>query len=1692
MIIKVLKEEHPTLATIARLKQEYEITRRLDLEGVIKVHELIRNNNGYALIKEDIGGTSLKKLIPADGFDLQYFLNSALQLAEIISGIHSQNVIHRDLKPHNIIINQETNQLKITDFGIAWVLPQEEYPVSTGNLEGTLAYIAPEQTGRMSQMVDFRSDLYSLGITFYEMSTGRLPFQSEDPMELVHAHLAKKPPPPETYKSIPQAVSAIIMKLLRKTPEERYNSAPGLKADLHSCLLQLAAGKSITLFPGQIEKAGIFTIPRKIYGRETEISEILKAYKRAVGERSELFLVSGSSGIGKSSLIYETQRHISGGNNYFISGKFEQFKNNIPYAPIIHAFSELVKLLLTKSEEQLEVLRANIKSACGNNARIITDVIPGMELIIGKLPQAPSLPPAEARNRFNLIFRDFLRIFSQMNQTLVIFLDDLHWADNASLNLIELLCTDPDTRSLLIMGAYRDGEIDNSHPMRITLDSILERGGTLNSLRLNPLQASHINMLLSDTLGRDQKEIEPLGEVILRKTAGNPFFVEQFLTSLYHDKMIVYDASGAGAYKWDLGKIERMRHTENVVDLMANKIRGFSPDTQEILKQASCIGIQFDLNTLSMTKEQSPALTAAALWEPMQEGFILPVDDGFQHFPHMSEEELSQVSADKIRVTYRFLHDRVQQAAYSLIPEDEKRQSHVKIGRVLLQNALIPEVEERLFEIVHQLNLGKSLITKEKEKYLVARLNLRAARKAGKSTAYESALKFLVAAIEFLPEEAWEVRYDLTFEVYLLKIECEYLCGNFEEAGLHFSQTLKFAKTNLDKARIYKLIILLYTNQGEYSQALEAGLECLSLFGMRFPVDNIRSSIRKEARLIDANQGSRPTLDLLYLEKTGNHTLTTIMDILMCMIAPTYFIRPNFSSMIYLSMVNFTLKFGTSSASAFGYMCYSVYLIQGNKLRNANEYAQMALKLNEATGAGLTAKLAHVYGAMLNPWIAHNKKSVEYLNTGFKTALETGELLFGGFIAMHLVVFNDTLGINLEESFKSSQKPLDYTVKARYEDGAFIIKLFRQSIRNLRGYTRDKYLISDENFDEREVAERYRERETRLGLFYYYFIKCRLLYLFDNPVASLHYAGKAKELENFAGGLYKTAELLFFQSLAMLAIYKEAADDERSVYKRTLQLNLKRLRQWSRGCPDNFQHLYLIVRAEEARRSGREQDAMRFYDEALDAAQNANYVQYVALASELAAEFYNERGHEKIARLYMQDARYSYEIWGASAKVRSLENKYHNLLPAYYERRRLKSNRGDEVRVTNQSNESQLDLRSVIKAYQAISGEIVLGKLLSNLMKIILENAGASRGALLLENKGEFKIEAIAEQNKVTVLKSLNYEEGRFLSPAIVTYVLRTSQSLVLSNAAEEERFIEDEYIHTHHPRSVLCAPIINQSKLTGIIYLENNLTTGVFTPDRLEIIQLLCSQAAVSLENARVHTTLYAYSRELERLGRVKDEFLSNLSHELKTPLTAIYANSELMRDDILDDPASKISMAREIHKNSEKLQGYINDLMLITTIEASPQLNKKFYNLSEMVSRILDLPNLLPFAGKMRIFREIPGNMEIPVDEIFFEKALGHVIKNALVYNRPNGQIHISAERHNEAINIRVNDDGIGIPPEKLDRIWEKFFRVDNSMTYEVSGVGLGLFLARRILELHDGNITAESGVEGSRFTLTIPAHL
>jgi PAS domain S-box-containing protein len=1461
MVTPVSRQPPPE--TVARLEHAYGLRDELDPDWTARPLAMVRCDGRPTLLLEDPGGEVLAGLI-GPPWEVATFLRVAIGIAAALGRLHALGLIHKAIRPANILVDVPTGRAWFTGFRIASRLPREPQPPELPEVTaGTLAYVAPEQTGRMNRSVDQRSDLYALGVTLYEMLTGTLPFTASDPIEWVHCHIARQPlPPAERRSDLSPALSAIIVKLLAKTAEERYQTAAGVESDLQRCLADWECHGGIRDFVlGQGDTPDRLLIPEKLYGRVSEIETLLASFERVISTGTpEMVLVSGYSGIGKSSVVNELHKSLVPPRGLFASGKFDQYKRDIPYATLAQAFQSLVRSLLGKSEADLRIWRDAFRDALGPNGLLIVDLVPELKHIIGEQPPVPVLPPRDAQRRFQLVFRRFIGVFARPEHPLALFLDDLQWLDAATLELLEDLLIQPDVEHLMVIGAFRDNEVDSAHPLMRTIATIRQAGMMVRDIILAPLAREDLGQLLADALNCAPQHVARLADVVHAKTAGNPLFAIQFISALAEEGLIAFDHR-ARQWSWDLGRIHAKRYTDNVVDLMVGKIVRLPAETQQALHQLACLGDNAEFVMLQVVCECSAEDMHRRLWEAVRAGLIFRTNDA-----------------------YRFLHDRVQEAAYSLIPDEFRAETHLRIGRLFAAHVPPERQEEKIFEIVNQFNHGAVLITSPEERERVARLNLVAGKRAKTSTAYASALQYLAAGRALLAEESWTSHYDLIFEIECNMAECELLTADMGTAEHRLLALAQRAKRDHDIAIVTRLRLTLYTTLDQSDRAVEVCLEYLRRGGTQWSPHPTSDEVQREYDRIGSQLGTRAIEELIDLPLMTNRDVLDALDVLTEAVTPAHFTDENLGSLVICRLVNLSLEHGNSDGSCFAYVWFAI--IAGPRFGNYEagfQFGQLGYDLVEKRGLRrFQARTYMSFGDIVLPWTRHVRAGRDLVRRAFDAANEIGDITFACYCCDHLVKNMLAAGDPLVDVQREAEKGLQFAQKAGF--GLVIDQVAAQLglTRTLRGLTREFGSFNNEEFDELQFERHLADNPALAEVDCWYSVRKLQARFFAGDHAGAIAASLSAQRQLWTSpSQFETAELCFYGALSHSASWDSASAEDTQDHFEALTRQHRQLEVWAEHCPDNFEDRAALVGAEVARIEGRDLDAMRLYEQAGQSARRNGFVHNEGIANELAARFYAARGFEQIAQLYLRNAFDCYRRWGADGKVRQLEE-----LHAQFREPPSLLNPATAIAPPN----DRLDLTAAVRASEAVSGEIVLQQVIETLMVLALQQAGADRGLLILSRDDELRIEAQATTVAGRVIVDCRQDPATTtdLPESILRYVARTRQSVIVDDAAAENPFAPDAYLRRRHVRSILCLPLVKQTALVGVLYLENNLARGAFTPARIEWLTLLASQAALSLENARLYSDLKQAESNVRQILDLVPHHISVLSCDG----THLYAN--------------------------------------------------------------------------------------------------------------------------------------------------------------------------------------------------------
>ncbi|MCP4136330.1 MAG: AAA family ATPase [bacterium] len=1681
VIIKILKAEYPTPSEMARFKQEYDVIKNIRIDGVIKTYDIVDYENNIALILECFDGRSLKEILSRGAApDIKQFLKTAIKLSEILGKIHQNDIVHKDIKPRNILVNEKTGKVRIIDFGISSVLTHANKNINSPVvINGTLPYMSPEQTGRMNRTVDFRTDIYSLGITFYEMLTGRVPFKSTDPMEVIHSHIALKPVQPRGHEpKIPPVLSDIVMKLLAKDPEDRYRNAFGLAADLAECLRQYETRGDIEAFKlGKNDVSNRFVVQHKLFGREREREALLSLFERVSRGKNEMLLVAGNPGVGKSALVNEMQKPLTAKRGFFITGKYDQYSREAPYSAIIQAFRGLVRQVLAESEEKIRVWKEGLRAALGPSGRVITDVIPDVELIIGKQGPLAELGPEESRNRFNRVFETFISLFTGKEHPLVLFLDDLQWADLASFEFIRKIVTSPGITFLFIIGAFRDTEVGAAHPLKGMIRGVEDEGTPVSWIALKPLLEKDIRDLVVYILRCGEEKGSFLAKEVFKKTQGNPFFVNQFIHTLYDEKLLKY--SGVEGWGWEIEKIRKRQVTDNVVDLMIEKINRLPEGTREILVLCSCMGNRFDLETLSVLRDISLKEVVRELKEAVIEELV-----------GMSGEE------------YYFCHDRIQEAAYSLIGPEERAVLHYRIGEIALSR--MRKGGTGLFYTVDQLNLGAHFI---KDRTELAALNLEAGKMARKSAAYSPAYKYLETGIGLLEEKCWEEQYRLTLDLYTEAAGTAYCKVDYERMERMADSVIENCRSVLDSVGVYTSKIAACIDREDFHGAISMAIPVANILGARIPERPTKARLLFEFIKARITLAGKNYDDILKLPRASDPEILGMTQLISGMGSAFYSVDPRLMALISFRTVGFALKHGNTPEHSLGYIGFGLMMILGfGDVNTGYSLAKLALRLVDSLNArGEYAKVHLTYNFLIRHWKEHLKETIPALMETYHIALETGDLQFAAYCLYAYESHSYQCGRYLPELKEDLARLGPAIAELNKNQGYDIHAVLRQVVLNLVGYGNEPTILKGKIFDEEKALPLWLRLNDRTVLGNYFFIKSQVCYIFNSYAEAMENLDRFSEYRDGVLGTAVSRSSVFYDSLTRLALYPKASKREKAASLRRVRKNQKKLKKWAEYAPMNNLHRYYLTAAELARVRGDNPAAEEAYELAMELSKQYEFFVEEALSGELAAEFYFAQGKKRIGRMYLREAYLSYARWGAIAKLQQLDERFPGLL--------------SPAGTTDQGEGAKsLDLSTVVKAARVLSGEIVLSKLLVKIMKLVLENAGAERGVIILEEGEQLLVEAegAVGREDITSLQSIPVETFSGLSSGIVNYAARTKKTIILNNASLEGNFISDPYVAKNKPKSVLCTPVLNQGKLTGIVYLENNLADGAFTPERIEILELLSSQVAISIDNARLYYNLEEKVRErtsklaeaYKKLQRTLDDssiLVSDIGHKLYHELWP-FAQAITLGNGYLEDVRLKglitdqerFEFAKEtlakceqgldkiekmkdkIRRNFGKRAEQVNNKIKYVLENALTHFESQFMENNIVLEKIFDFD-----SGK-----------EIKINAEQIEIVLENVIDNAIEALKKGSiekerRITVRAGTDNTDFLITVEDSGPGIPGDMEENIFGVFYSGQDGEARSNKGLGLGLHLARWIVEdCHGGRIEVESE-EGTftRFKIYLP---
>ncbi|MCT2537000.1 AAA family ATPase [Aquibacillus koreensis] len=1687
----VLIKETKSLAnaTVADVIQEYNLLNDMNIDGVLSPIEYVEYRANTYLVFPFFSGMKLSTWMAEYAFDLSSFLKIAIKLTSIISNLHTHQTIHKSIHPDNILFHPQSNDVSITGFEQSTKLWKEnQQQISPYHALHQVAYISPEQTGRMNLTLDHRTDLYSLGVILYEMLTGQVPFDKDNPVEVIHAHIAKIPVEPHRLNNnIPIVFSDIIMKLLSKMPADRYRTAISLKRDLEKCYDQWQKNKAIEAFPlADKDKGELFERSPKLYGRDQQMKELINGLGDAREGKPVLLLVPGPSGVGKTSLVNQLHEPILKQKGYFISGKFVKLHRQIPYAPLIGAFQSLLRQVMRESPQQVENWREKIKQALGNNADMMLRFIPELRWFISRESHEDEevlLSSIDVHNRFRLAVRNFVDLFAQKEHPLVIFLDDLQWADRATLDLIQHLLTNKGERSLVIVGAYRDDEVQIGHSFGTMLSQITETQISFRNVRVKPLTYEDIIAWVTDILAAENQKAIQLVDYVYRITKGNPFFITQLLQSLYEEQIIAFDQS-IESWQVDMDQLSDIPITETILDFLIKRVDHLPDQTKYMLQLASCVGNQFHPSLLANLTGEKEKDVAEKLQVGVQEGHVIPTNLGEQ----LRETDDDEFSRNKTTLTYVFTHDKVHQALYTSMSEEERKGNHLKIGEILARSYSPSQLKGNIFSVVNHFNQCIDRLTCE-ERLKLMEWNFLAGEKSKSSAAFQEAYRFFSLAMDLLPANGWSEYPEQTRKIMTSLGEAAYLNQLFDQAEHTFKEVLNNAQTNQEKLIIYRLKIMLYTHIHEVEKATEAGLTGLGLFGWKFDRNPNKAQVAIEYIRTKITLGKKESKDLLALPPVADEVKHMLMQTLINTNASAYHVNQNLATILMLRALRLTLKYGDMDLSALVYNNFALTLSAGfGDYDGSYQYGKLAIDHAESRGdLALKARVYFVFGAFVNHWKRHMRHSLEYLKQSQQLCVEVGNLHLAGANASFIGIATFSKGDPLSEVKTTIEKQIDFSRKNEY-------KISNDFLTELNGWI--SHLTDPKNEPEWNFTPITEDMSAEI---IHKTLRLQMAYLFNHSEYTNTVITELEKLVEKALMLVVAPDFYMYHSL-WISRFVQDGRIRRTQAARKLRKNLIKLKKWAKHAPENFEHKYELVKAEFASMMGRNSQAAIHYHQAIELAETNGYIQDVAIANLCAAKHFISNNLDRTAKAYMSEAYNFFEQWGATTVTESILNNDGHLI--------LKPVRTGELAELG----VHIDTQTILQASRVLSGEVKFEKLLEKMMDIVLTNAGAERAFFILYQDQQLQL--VAHNNvdgEVQVCpEALPIHDATSFSVNIVNYVASTEEPVVLGHAVKRGVFMTDSYIQAKQIKSVLSIPILSQNKLLGVLYLENNQSTNAFTRERIQVLTMLSSQIAISIDNANLYASLeqkvekrtrllqevneklQVVNQDLANERELRQKLFSNVSHDLRSPIAAIQGYVDAILDGVVEEPSKQRGYLEKVSKKVKSLDRLIQDLFELAKLESGQiKLNKDVAPVDQLFIHLCSQFELdVQQAGLNYRWHYPPEDnyLLVEVDVIRLEQVMTNIITNAIKHTSE-GTIEVTLKfNEKKEMIIGVKDEGVGIPKSEVDFVFDRFYTKGSKE--KKKGNGLGLAISKEIVMLHQGNVWVESNEgEGAAFYFSLP---
>lgn len=1593
MLAKTTNAHYVSSAVIELFHLEFKRFLALKEEGVIDPVCLEIIDERPILLFQNIEGFTLQQilLMRRDRLNLKDVLALAVAIVDCVRKLHNANIVLNELVPLYFFINENLSEAKLVDLRFSQLKGEVlNYSISTRKFESLLAYVSPKVTG-----CDYRSDFYSLGVILYELFANCLPYETGNALNIMYHHIATVQKPAYLQNSsMPKMVSFIIDKCMEKTPEARYASAASLKGDLEECYRQFLVNGIIQPFSlAKREVVSDWFMQQDLFSREQEKKSITDLLQIVAKGRTGAIWVNGEAGIGKTNLMESALRKELSSADLYIKIKCKQKNEHLPYSLWKQIIEKLVTQLLIENEDQLDVWKLKISEILQGDGMILLDLAPRLQLLTGEQLYHSILSGVEFEQSLHMAIIKFLQLFYEKERLFVLFIDDLHLVDKQSIEFLYYLLKAGEMRNFLVISAYRTQEMISPIVNLGDATSII-----MHSITLEGFDASAVRRILHPHLNHLKKdEEESFIQLLLKKTSGNPLHMQRFLQEIADQNLVIVDDI-SGNWKWNVPEILALHNTQNSPAPLIQFLQTLDSPTSKLLSKAAFLGMQFNLKILAeMTNN-----TIGQLKELLKPAINLQLIYGVPN---------------EIQI-YTFQHEEIRQAFYSLVAEQNRNTIHMDAGLVLAKY-LYEDDSISVFDVLKHLNEVKEEMVANGKQMELVKLNFKAAQQEEINS---QAIVYLQIAIELLIEENWESDYSITYEIYKLRAKLAFLCEHNDYVLELCQLIITKSQTNLEKVQAYILLMQLELSRDNYNEVLRIGELALQL--LKIPI-NFKLSKFRELRYwlnIQRKLGKFPSKEIINLPMMQDESTKAAMQVLVYIANASFISNREGWFVAVTTLLNLTMKKGMTVESSYGFAGYALI--------------QCCITFE--------SKSAYLYSKFASELTKDNLEMFMQVNTIVTLCHDSWRryepdflLSITDYTNQHNVLSNNkwqtnyNFLINCAQLFNFSYPLKDLYVRllsrSSMFQGDFDTLLWKSAatlsllLTKLTGYTAAhdpfiheklniKLFINDENPHLQEIAY-WCEYITAYFLGHYE-------EAYEAIINNMVIVG-SRDKRN-----WQNASHDYFYILIVKELFNDADDKAKKNYLQGIRKCVKKLKRMAKYCPENYLQKYLLAEAESNRIKNRFKQAEHFYEQALEVARKYGHLPDVGIIAECLAKYGLQVGKQSLAKVYINEAYTAFQNWGASAKVAILEKDYGNLLL-----------------VKRATDLERVDYLTIVSSAQALSEEIEIDRLLHKLLRIMLQNAGAEYGALIFDNEGKWVLEAFGTTDHLTVQSILLNEANHLVPTAIIDYTARTKEEVVIHDATNSV-FGRNEYIQHHHLKSVLCLPIMYQNKLLSVLYMENNLSKGVFTVERLNVLKLLCTQCAISITNAKLYSGIQYLTKTLEQQVDERTESLQKSMQATSEALAemTVYAERNRIAQEIHDIVGHTLTSTilqieagrRLLSKDKESATARLKDAQdlvrhSLSEIRNSVHMLKedKYYDLEKA---LLTLIQDTEWNTGVVIHAEIDT---VSYSPIIIKKLLYHSLQEGLTNGIRHGQsseFHFSLKDDNSSVQFKLVDNGIG----------------------------------------------------------------